>query len=87
MKFENIVRNLKKDGYKVELMQFSFQDVLGCRGTALIDLMEEKVVETTAKYSDVLLQIKNNKSHIQTIEGKKKYLTEYEKMHWSSGMD
>ena len=84
MKFENIVKRLNKEGYKVEVMQFSFQECLGVTGTALIDLVNENVVETTAKYNDVVKQIKNNKSHIQTIttlNGRtKKILTDYLKL-------
>lgn len=84
MKFENIIRKLAKDGYKVEPMEFSYQTVLGCRGTALIDLMDEKVVETTARYADVVKQIEVNKSHIQTITTThgcvKKVLTDYLKL-------
>lgn len=80
MKFENIVRNLKKDGYEVEVMEFSFQNCLGVRGTALIDLVDGEVKDTTAKYKDVVAQIDTNKSHILTVEGKKKFLTEYTKL-------
>lgn len=80
MKFENIVRNLKKDGYEVEVMEFSFQNCLGVRGTALIDLVDGEVKSTTAKYKDVVAQIETNKSHILTVEGKKKFLTEYTKL-------
>lgn len=80
MKFENIVRNLKKDGYEVEVMEFSFQNCLGVRGTALIDLVDGEVKSTTAKYKDVVDQIETNKSHILTVEGKKKFLTEYTKL-------
>lgn len=81
MKFENIVRNLKKDGYEVEVMEFSFQNCLGVRGTALIDLVDGEVKSTTAKYKDVVAQIETNKSHILTVEGKKKCLTEYIKLN------
>lgn len=80
MKFENIVKNLKKDGYEVKVMQFSFKECLGVRGTALIDLVDGEVKETTTRYKDVVAQIETNKSHIQTIEGKKRYLTEYNKL-------
>jgi len=80
MKFENIVRNLKKDGYEVEVMEFSFQSCLGVRGTALIDLVDGEVKDTTAKYKEVVAQIETNKSHILTVEGKKKFLTEYTKL-------
>lgn len=80
MKFENIVRNLKKDGYEVEPMEFSFQDCLGVRGTALIDLVNGEIKDTTARYKDVVAQIEANKSHILTVEGKKKFLTEYIKL-------
>ena len=67
MKFENIIKNLEKDGYKVEPMQFSFQNCLGVNGTALIDLINNTVTQTTAKYKDVVVQIQNNRSHIMTI--------------------
>ncbi len=80
MKFENIVRNLKKDGYEVEVMEFSFQNCLGVRGTALIDLVNGEIKDTTAKYKEVVAQIETNKSHILTVEGKKKFLTEYTKL-------
>lgn len=80
MRFENIVRNLKKDGYEVEVMEFSFQNCLGVRGTALIDLVDGEVKDTTARYKDVVAQIETNKSHILTLEGRKKYLTEYSKL-------
>lgn len=80
MKFDSIVRNLKKDGYEVEIMEFSFQECLGVRGTALIDLVEGEIKETTARYKDVVVQIETNKSHILTLEGKKKYLTQYTKL-------
>ena len=80
MKFENIVRNLKKDGYEVEPMEFSFQSCLGVRGTALIDLLNGEIKDTTAKYKEVVAQIETDKSHILTVEGKKKFLTEYTKL-------
>ncbi len=80
MRFENIVRNLKKDGYEVEVMEFSFQNCLGVRGTALIDLVNGEIKDTTAKYKEVVGQIETNKSHILTVEGKKKFLTEYTKL-------
>ena len=80
MKFENIVKNLKRDGYEVEPMEFSFQNCLGVMGTALIDLVDGEVKDTTAKYKDVVGQIDTNKSHILTVDGKKKILTEYTKL-------
>ena len=80
MRFENIVRNLKKDGYEVEVMEFSFQNCFGVRGTALIDLVNGEIKDTTAKYKEVVAQIETNKSHILTVEGKKKFLTEYTKL-------
>lgn len=79
MKFENIVRNLEKQGYKVEVMEFSFQSCKGVTGTALIDIVDGEAVPTTAKLTEVLEQITTGKSHIQTIEGKKKYLSPYQK--------
>ena len=84
MKFENIIKKLAKDGYKVEPMEFSFQTVLGVTGTALVDIYNNNVQETTARYADVVSQIKNGKSHIQTITTTqgciKKRLTEYQKL-------
>lgn len=80
MKFENIVSKLKKDGYKVEVMQFFFRTVFSVSGTALADIVDEDVVHTTAKYKDVISQIEAGKSHIQTIEGHKKALTIYFKL-------
>ena len=64
----------------LEVMEFSFQNCLGVRGTALIDLVDGEVKSTTAKYKDVVDQIETNKSHILTVEGKKKFLTEYTKL-------
>ena len=84
MKFENIIKRLKKDGYEVEVMEFSFQNCLGVTGTALIDLVDGEIKDTTAKYTDVIKQIQNNKSHIQTINNvygcTKKVLTDYLKL-------
>ena len=79
MKFENIVRNLEKQGYVIEVMEFSFQACKGVTGTALIDIVNGEVIPTTAKLKEVLEQITTGKSHIQTIEGKKKYLSPYQK--------
>lgn len=84
MKFENIIRNLKKAGYKVEPMEFSFQNCLGVNGTALVDTCNTEVIPTTAKYQEVISQIEGNKSHIQTISTNRgctqKRLTEYLKL-------
>lgn len=84
MKFENIIRKLAKDGYEVEPMEFSFQTVLGVTGTALVDIYNDNVQETTARYADVVSQIQNGKSHIQTITTAqgciKKRLTQYQKL-------
>lgn len=84
MKFESIIKKLTKDGYKVEKMEFSFQECLGCNGTALIDLINDQVIETSAKYADVVKQIDEGKSHIQTITithgCSRKHLTEYSKL-------
>lgn len=84
MRFENIIKKLAKDGYKVEPMEFSFQTVLGVTGTALVDIYNDNIQETTARYSDVVSQIQNGKSHIQTINTTqgciKKRLTEYQKL-------
>lgn len=81
MKFENIVKRLRQDGVMIYEGEFEFKPVSMVHGTALIDLVNGEVVPTTAKYSDVVSQIQNGKSHIMTIEGKKRYLTEYEKLH------
>ena len=84
MKFENIIKKLAKDGYKVEPMEFSFQSCLGVTGTALVDIYNNNVQDTIARYADVVFQIKNGKSHIQTITTvngcTQKRLTEYLKL-------
>lgn len=84
MRFENIIKKLAKDGYKVEPMEFSFQTVLGVSGTALVDIYNDNVQETTARYIDVVKQIQANKSHIQTISTNQghmeKVLTDYQKL-------
>ena len=84
MKFENIIRKLAKEGYNVEPMEFSFQTVLGVTGTALVDIYNDNIQKTTARYVDVVSQIQNGKSHIQTITTTqgfiKKRLTEYQKL-------
>lgn len=84
MKFDNIIKKLKKDGYNVEVMQFSFQTCLGVTGTALIDIVDGNIIQTNAKYIDVINQISKNRSHIQTIETingcRKKILTDYLKL-------
>lgn len=84
MRFENIIKKLAKDGYKVEPMEFSFQTCLGVTGTALVDIYNDNIQETTARYADVVSQIQNGKSHIQTITTTqgciKQKLTEYQKL-------
>ena len=84
MRFENIIKKLAKDGYKVEPMEFSFQSCLGVTGTALVDIYNDNIQETTARYADVVSQIQSGKSHIQTITTvngcTQKRLTEYLKL-------
>lgn len=75
MKFENILKELAKDKYIVVKGEFAYQECYMVNGTALIDIVDGEVRGTNAKYKDVFKQIDNNRSHIQTIEGKKKYLT------------
>lgn len=84
MKFESIVKKLIREGYTVEPGEFSFQMCKKVSGTCLVDVVDGIVVETTAKYTDVLQQIADGKSHIQTIDTikgcKKKTLTPYHYM-------
>ena len=80
MKFDAIIDKLKKDGYKVEVMNFRFEKCLSVRGTALIDLVNGEIKNTTAEYKEVLEQIWLNKSHILTIDEKDRYLTGYSKL-------
>lgn len=83
MKFENIVKQLKKEGFEIVPMQFSFKDCLGVQGTALIDTIDGEVTPTNAKFSSVVKQITEGRSHIQTIEVikgcNKKTLSQYQK--------
>lgn len=81
MRIENIIKHLKKDGNKVYLGEFDFQKVWMCNGTALIDLVDSAAVPTTAKYTDVIIQIEENRSHIYTIEDNKKILNANLKLH------
>lgn len=75
MKFENIIKSLKKEGKEVYVGQFDFKDFFMCNGTALVDLLDGVAVPTTAKYADVVKQIQENRSHIYTIAKNKKSLT------------
>lgn len=83
MRFENIIKQLKKDGERVYEGEFEYKPVPMVSGTALIDLVDNEIILTSAKYTDVLKQIREGKSHIQTIEivngCKKKTLTPYKK--------
>lgn len=76
----NTIKKLEKLGKKVYRAEFDHQPCWFCNGTALIDLKDYKPIDTTAKFSQVLEQIENNKSHICTYEGKKKVLTTYNKL-------
>lgn len=84
MRFENIVKKLQKEGYIVELMQFNFKECFGVNGTALIDVVNGDVTETSARYKDVIKQIEEGKSHIYNIEiingCNKKSLSPYRKL-------
>lgn len=75
MRIENIIKHLEKDGKEVYRGQFDFQEFWMCAGTALVDLVDGSALETSAKYTDVIKQIEENRSHIYTIENKKKSLT------------
>ena len=75
MKIENIIKNLKKDGKEVYIGQFDFKEFWMCNGTALVDLVDGVAVTTSAKYADVIKQIEEDRSHIYTVENKKKSLT------------
>lgn len=79
MKFESIIKKLRKDGYVVEKMEFDHVKCLGVAGTALIDVIKGEVFHTTAKYNDVVTQIDNGMSHINNVEGTKKSLSAYKK--------
>lgn len=82
MKIENIIKRLNQNGKKVYLGQFDFQEVWMCNGTALIDLLDGKVVPTSAKYADVVKQIEEGRSHIYTVDDiKKKVLNTNLKWH------
>lgn len=80
MKLENIIKKLAKDGKVIYKGEFDFKECWMCQGTALVDLINGSIADTSAKYDDVLSQIQNNKSHILTVEGKKKTLTSYNKL-------
>lgn len=76
MRIDNIVKKLRTQE-KVEVYkgEFDFKECWMCDGTALIDLVNGEVKDTTAKYVDVIEQIVNNKSHIYTQHDKNKELT------------
>lgn len=84
MKYENIIKKLKADSVRVYEGQFEYKPVMMVSGTALIDLVDGEVVPTTAKYTDVVKQIQQGKSHIMTINTvngcSQKRLTEYQKL-------
>lgn len=80
MKLVNIVNKLQKDGFEVVPGEFDFKRCLMCEGTALVDVIDEVAVDTCARYSDVVEQILNNRSHIFTGKGKTKRLTAHCKL-------
>lgn len=75
MKMENIIKKLQADGYVVYVGEFNYKKFNMVTGTALVDLIDGIAVETTAKYADVIAQITEGKSHIATVESKKRILT------------
>lgn len=60
MTTKNIIKNLRKDGKEVYRDEFDHQEFWFCNGTALVDLLDFKPVDSTAKYRDVLTQIDVN---------------------------
>ncbi|WP_053983451.1 hypothetical protein [Niameybacter massiliensis] len=80
MKYENIIKKLRSNSVRVYEGEFDYKQVTMVSGTALIDLIDGKAVPTSAKYNDVVKQIQEGKSHIMTIEGGKKCLTQYDKL-------
>lgn len=80
MKIENIIKRLAKENVKVYRGEFSYQECWMAEGTALVDVVEGKVVETNSRWADVAEQIVENRSHIYTIEGNKKELTKNNKL-------
>ena len=75
MKIENLVKKLSRDGYKIYEWPFQNEQHIFVNGTALVDLVNGIPEVTTATYKEVIQQIKTNRSHIRTIEGKTKELT------------
>lgn len=82
MKLENIIKKLNKEGTIVYKGEFDFKPCHMCKGIALIDLVDGEVADTSARYTDVLLQINNNKSHIYTVEGREKVLSAFNKLDY-----
>lgn len=80
MKLDNIIKKLRRDGFEVVEGEFAYQKCLMCNGTALVDLTDGVVVDTSARYSDVIKQIEENRSHILTSEGGKRGLARFNKM-------
>lgn len=80
MKLDNIIKKLRRNGFEVVEGEFSFQKCYMCNGTALVDLSNGAVADTSARYSDVVKQIQENRSHIITVECGKKGLARFNKM-------
>lgn len=74
MKTENIIKKLEKEGLSVYKWQFDYKDFWFCNGTALVDSVDGIPLPTTATFKDVVIQIKNGKSHIYNITNQKKQL-------------
>lgn len=83
MTYANIIKKLSKDGFQLYEGEFAYKPVAMVTGTAIINLVDDEVVECEARYADVVKQIEAGKSHILTIETikgcKKKALTPYKK--------
>ena len=84
MKIENTLKRLSKDGYKVYRAEFANQDFWFVNGVGLVDLVNGVAKDTSAKYQDVVKQVAQNRSHIQTIDGNKRELTSYYKMGYKN---
>lgn len=80
MKLENIIKRLENEGLDVTTGQFDSKPCQMCLGTALVDLVNGEMKDTSARYKDVLIQVFEKKSHIYTVENKKKVLTTYNKL-------
>lgn len=79
MRFENIVKRLEKDN-KIYAEKFLTVECIFCNGTALVDIVDGNVVNTTATLQEVKRQIKDNHSHIMDVAGKRKELTKNMKL-------